>query len=123
MTSKTSKNRLLQALMGLGPGIITAALVFGPSKMTITSKLGAEYGYSMLWVVVVAIFFMLIFTNMGARIGLHTDVSLLSNIRNNYDVTFYNLDIKIDIEKKFISGFNEIKFLALEDVSKIQIDF
>ncbi len=46
----------------------------------------------------------------------------LSNIRNNYDVKFYNLDIKIDIENRFISGFNEIKFLALEDVSKIQID-
>lgn len=81
MSSKTQKNKLISVLAGLGPGIITAALVFGPSKMTITSKLGAEYGYSMLWIVVVAIFFMLIFTNMGARIGLHTDVSLLSNIR------------------------------------------
>ena len=84
MTSKTSKNRLLQALMGLGPGIITAALVFGPSKMTITSKLGAEYGYNMLWVVVVAIFFMLIFTNMGARIGLSSSTSLLTHIRNKW---------------------------------------
>lgn len=81
MSSNTQKNKLVQVLAGLGPGIITAALVFGPSKMTITSKLGAEYGYSMLWIVVVAIFFMLIFTNMGARIGLHTDVSLLTNIR------------------------------------------
>ena len=43
------------------PGIITAALVFGPSKMTITSRLGADYGYSMLWVVVLAIFFMMVF--------------------------------------------------------------
>ena len=81
MSSKTQKNKLISVLAGLGPGIITAALVFGPSKMTITSKLGAEYGYSMLWIVVVAIFFMLIFTNMGAKIGLHTDVSLLTNIR------------------------------------------
>lgn len=46
----------------------------------------------------------------------------LSNIRNNYDVKFYNLDIKIDIEKKFISGYNEIKFLAKEDIKTIQID-
>lgn len=46
----------------------------------------------------------------------------LSNIRNNYDVKFYNLDIIIDIEKKFISGFNEIKFLAKDDINKIQID-
>jgi aminopeptidase N len=46
----------------------------------------------------------------------------LSNIRNNYDVKFYNLDIQIDIEKKFISGFNEITFLAIENISRLQID-
>ena len=84
MSSKTQKNKLISVLAGLGPGIITAALVFGPSKMTITSKLGAEYGYSMLWIVVVAIFFMLIFTNMGARIGLASPVSLLTAIRNKW---------------------------------------
>ncbi|HOA38287.1 MAG TPA: hypothetical protein PKJ36_07800, partial [Flavihumibacter sp.] len=36
----------------LGPGLITAALVFGPSKITITSKLGAEFGYALLWAIV-----------------------------------------------------------------------
>lgn len=66
------------------PGIITAALVFGPSKMTITSRLGADYGYTMLWVVVLAIFFMLVFTSMGARIGAGSKVSLLSHIRNKW---------------------------------------
>ncbi|OOG77205.1 Nramp family divalent metal transporter [Algoriphagus sp. A40] len=82
-----TENKLLKLLKGLGPGIITAALVFGPSKMTITSRLGAEYGYSTLWVVAVAIFFMLIFTNMGARIGLSSSVSLLSQIRNKWGET------------------------------------
>ena len=56
----------------LGPGVITAALVFGPSKMTITSKMGADYGFSLLWVVIVAICFMTVFTNMAARIGIAT---------------------------------------------------
>lgn len=71
-------------LLSLGPGIITAALVFGPSKMTITSKLGADYGYSLLWIVVVAIFFMTIFTIMGARIGVATSHSLLTTIRHKW---------------------------------------
>ncbi|WP_257668321.1 Nramp family divalent metal transporter [Parapedobacter tibetensis] len=65
----------------LGPGVITAALVFGPSKMTITSKMGADFSYSLLWVIVVAIFFMMIFTNMSARIGQHNRESLLTLIR------------------------------------------
>src|SRR5699024_8534110 len=65
----------------LGPGIITAALVFGPSKMTITSKMGGEFSYSLIWVIVVSIFFMLVFTNMSARIGQYNSESLLTLIK------------------------------------------
>lgn len=64
--------------------MITAALVFGPSKMTITSKMGALYGYSLLWLVAVAIFFMAIFTAMATRIGVATDISLLATIRQKW---------------------------------------
>jgi manganese transport protein len=71
-------------LRSLGPGLITAALVFGPSKMTITSKLGAEYGFSLVWIIVVAIFFMIVFTSMAARIGMATNQSLLSSIRERF---------------------------------------
>jgi manganese transport protein len=77
-------NTIKNGLLSLGPGIITAALVFGPSKMTITSKLGAVYGYALLWIVVVAIFFMTLFTTMGARIGVATQQSLLSLIRTRW---------------------------------------
>jgi manganese transport protein len=68
----------------LGPGMITAALVFGPSKVTITSKLGAQYGFEMLWIIVVAIFFMAIFTAMSRRIGMATDQSFLTLVRNRW---------------------------------------
>jgi manganese transport protein len=61
--------------------MITAALVFGPSKVTITSKLGADFGFDLLWIIVVAIFFMVIFTAMAARIGMASDISFLTLIR------------------------------------------
>ena len=64
--------------------MITAALVFGPSKVTITSKLGADFGFDLLWIIVVAIFFMVVFTAMAARIGMASDVSLLTLIRNKW---------------------------------------
>ncbi|NQD71426.1 Nramp family divalent metal transporter [Sphingobacterium shayense] len=82
-TKPTKPNWLLRSLSILGPGIVTAALVFGPSKMTITSKMGADYGFSLMWVIVVAIFFMRIFTNMSARIGQHRQESLLTLIRTS----------------------------------------
>lgn len=66
------------------PGIITAAIVFGPSKITITSKMGASYGYDLLWVVVAAILFMIVYTGMATRIAQATDVSLLATIRRKW---------------------------------------
>lgn len=65
----------------LGPGIITAALVFGPGSLTLTSKLGSLYGYDLLWVIVVSTTLMLSFTSMGARIGLATNQSLLQTFK------------------------------------------
>ncbi|MBO9592584.1 MAG: Nramp family divalent metal transporter [Niabella sp.] len=79
--NRRGSGRLLQVL---GPGIITAALVFGPSKMTITSKLGASYGYDLLWAIVVAIFFMAVFTSMASRIALASDRSFLSLIKERW---------------------------------------
>ena len=79
-----SKWTLKKWLYSLGPGLITAALVFGPSKMTISSKMGAVYGYQLIWIVVAAILFMNVFTSMAARIGLATKQSFLSTIREKW---------------------------------------
>lgn len=42
--------------------------------------------------------------------------------RTCYDVTYYDLQIKVDIDKKYISGSNQIHFTAVEDFSRLQID-
>jgi manganese transport protein len=84
MDKPRSSGSLMKFLVALAPGIVTAAIVFGPSKITITSKMGAMYGYSLLWVVVLAIFFMIVFTNIASRIGVATRQSLLTTIRQRY---------------------------------------
>lgn len=71
----------------IGPGLITAALVFGPSKITITTKLGAEYGYTFLWAVALAIFFIAIFTVLSSRIALATEQSMLTTMRQKWGRT------------------------------------
>ncbi|MCI0920132.1 NRAMP family divalent metal transporter [Sphingobacterium rhinopitheci] len=78
----------------LGPGIITAALVFGPSKMTITSKMGADYEFGLMWIVIIALFFMGTFTAMCSRIGVVQDKSLLTLIKENFNK---NIGIAIGI--------------------------
>ncbi|RYZ51044.1 MAG: divalent metal cation transporter [Sphingobacteriales bacterium] len=82
-----NQTKLKNWLLALGPGLITAALVFGPSKMTITSKIGSEYGFSLIWVVAISVLFMFIFTSMAARIGIATQHSLMSTIRQKWGNT------------------------------------
>src|SRR5689334_1856405 len=42
--------------------------------------------------------------------------------RANNDLLSYHLDIRIDPEKKFISGKNTIRFKMLQDDARIQLD-
>ncbi len=46
----------------------------------------------------------------------------LSPERLCYDVSYYHLDIRIDIENKHIEGANTIHFKAVNDFNKLQID-
>ncbi len=75
-----SKNKSYNWVRSIGPGLIVAALVFGPSKLTITSKIGANFGYDLLWIIIISIFFMAVFTLIAERIGLSSDKSLLTMI-------------------------------------------
>ena len=54
----------------LGPGLITACVVIGPGSILTSSKVGAEQGYSMSWVVLASAVFMLTFIQMAARLGV-----------------------------------------------------
>lgn len=42
--------------------------------------------------------------------------------RANNDLLFYHLDIRVDPDKKFLSGKNTIRFKMLEDGTRIQLD-
>jgi len=42
--------------------------------------------------------------------------------RANNDLLFYHLDIRVDPEKKFVSGKNRIRFKMLKDDNRIQLD-
>ncbi|GAB3261464.1 hypothetical protein GCM10027347_26510 [Larkinella harenae] len=46
----------------------------------------------------------------------------LTPLRSNYDVTFYDLALKVDIDNKAISGQNRMRFRVLAPLNKLQID-
>ena len=63
----TTKRRWWQRI---GPGLITACVVIGPGSILTSSQVGADRGYSMLWVVIVAVAFMALFMRLSARLGV-----------------------------------------------------
>lgn len=54
----------------LGPALISACVVFGPGSLLISSKVGAHYGYALLWLLLLTGVLMGTYLTMGARIGV-----------------------------------------------------
>ncbi len=53
----------------IGPGLITACVVIGPGSILTSSKVGANDGYSKLWIVIASVAFMLVYMTLGAKLG------------------------------------------------------
>ena len=54
----------------IGPGLITACVVIGPGSILTSSRVGSQHGYSLSWVVLVAVVFMLVYLSLGAKLGV-----------------------------------------------------
>jgi len=46
----------------------------------------------------------------------------LTPLRTCYDIKYYHLDIKVDINNRFISGVNLFKFQSIDDFNRLQFD-
>lgn len=72
------------------------------------------------------VFWLLILTHTSlAQPFTHADTlrgSLSSPFRACYDINYYHLDIKIDIDKRFIAGSNQFNFTATRNFKTLQFD-
>jgi len=80
--SERAKGRKLLSI--IGPAFITAAVVLGPGSISTASRMGASFGYSLLWLMLLVCLFMSCYTAMGARFGAVSGESLLGAIRRKY---------------------------------------
>jgi NRAMP (natural resistance-associated macrophage protein)-like metal ion transporter len=72
------------AVKALGPGLITGAADDDPSGIATYSQAGAQFGFNMLWTVVLTYPFMVGIQLVSARIGRVTGKGLAANIRRAY---------------------------------------
>lgn len=77
-SEKLSASPLRRLFAAVGPGLVTAAVVLGPGSITVSSKCGAVLGYSALWALVIAVVLMVVYTHMGARLGMASSESLVT---------------------------------------------
>jgi NRAMP (natural resistance-associated macrophage protein)-like metal ion transporter len=78
--------RLRLVLAVAGPGLIAANADNDAGGITTLSVVGADYGYQMLWALVLITFSLAITQEMGARTGAVTGKGLASLIRERYRV-------------------------------------
>ena len=55
-----------------GPGLLAGLSDDDPAGITTYSALGAEYGYRLLWVLVLSTIALALFHDLGARMGIVT---------------------------------------------------
>lgn len=68
-------------LKNLGPGILVSAAFIGPGTVTVCTLAGVEFGYSLLWALVLSIFSCIILQEMAARLGVVSQKGLSDVIR------------------------------------------
>jgi NRAMP (natural resistance-associated macrophage protein)-like metal ion transporter len=68
----------------LGPGLVTGASDDDPSGIGTYSQVGAQFGYSLLWTMVLTYPLMAAIQEISARIGRVTGVGIAANLRKNY---------------------------------------
>lgn len=78
------KLRIAAFLAVMGPGVIAGLSDDDPAGITTYSQLGAKFGYRLLWVLVVSTFALIVFQDLGARIGVVTRQGLIGLVRQKY---------------------------------------
>ncbi len=77
-------SKLSRGLGRLGPGIITGASDDDPSGIATYSQVGAQFGFSMLWTMLLTYPLMAGIQEISAWIGRVTGIGIAGNIRRHY---------------------------------------
>ncbi len=66
----------------IGPGVLVAAAFIGPGTITTCTLAGVDFGFALLWAMLLSILTTVVFQEMAARIGIITQQGLAASFRN-----------------------------------------
>jgi NRAMP (natural resistance-associated macrophage protein)-like metal ion transporter len=68
----------------VGPGLLAGLSDDDPAGITTYSIVGARYGYELLWVLSLSVVALVVFHELGSRLGLATGLGLVALVRAKY---------------------------------------
>jgi NRAMP (natural resistance-associated macrophage protein)-like metal ion transporter len=84
LAKPTRKDQARGLLQKLGPGLVTGASDDDPSGIGTYSQVGAQFGYGLLWTMLLSYPLMAAMQEICARIGRVTGRGIAANLRANY---------------------------------------
>ena len=66
----------------LGPGLILAAAAIGVSHLVQSTRAGADYGFSLVWAIILANIFKYPFLEFGPRYAIATQKSMIKGYKH-----------------------------------------
>lgn len=80
-------------LKKIGPGVLVAAAFVGPGTLTMCTLAGAQFGYALIWALLVSVLATIVLQGMAGRIGVVAQTGLVDVVRT---------ELKTPWVKKFV---------------------
>ncbi|MEW2922198.1 Nramp family divalent metal transporter [Muricauda sp. ANG21] len=68
-------------LKKIGPGVLVAAAFVGPGTLTMCTLAGAQFGYALIWALLVSVLATIVLQGMAGRIGVVAQTGLVDVVR------------------------------------------
>lgn len=84
LAGKSKKGRLARLLPFLGPAFIASVAYMDPGNFAVNIQAGAEFGYLLLWVILVSNLMAIFIQSLSAKLGIATGLNLAEQCRSNF---------------------------------------
>ena len=84
LSGKSKKGILMRLLPFLGPAFIASIAYVDPGNFATNIQGGSEFGYTLLWVIIVSNLMAMLIQSLSAKLGIATGNNLAEHCRNYY---------------------------------------
>jgi manganese transport protein len=84
LSGKTKKGFFARLLPFMGPAFIASVAYMDPGNFATNIQGGAEFGYTLLWVIVASNLMAMLIQSLSAKLGIASGLNLAEQCRNNF---------------------------------------